>query len=197
MFINCQPIISLIQLSFFSDSLLKSSSSRAASVRSIWVRRGSVLSQSFSQLHESQGLLLLVLATGVLFDDKLLGHLKEGLINIRACLCTRLYNLQLILLLKLLNVSLRHLGLFLDIWLVGQDSDLYILPWMLLYLLHPWCHIQERLLKTINWALMLMRECYFVCQIENDYDSICSLVIGICDSPVSLLPSCVPLNIRD
>ena len=66
---------------------------------------------------------------------------------------------------------------FNKIVLVGNDYDLYVGLCMLINLLEPVVEVEEGL--SIE-------------EVEDEYDTICSFVVSICDGPIPLLSSRIP-----
>ena len=131
------------------------------------------------QLLEAYGLLLLLLSGVVPFDDQLLGHVQEGLVDIRAGLGGGLDDLEVrVFLLELLDVGVGDLDLLGGgVGLIREDDDGDVLPRVLLHLLHPGGHIQEG---------------FLVAQVKNDNNPVRALIVGVRDRPIALLTRGVP-----
>lgn len=141
--------------------------------------RDLTLVQRLFKLLKADGLFLLFLSGVVSLDNQLLGHVKERLVHVRAGLGRSLDNLQVsVLLLELLDVCIGDLDLFgRGIRLIREYDDGDILPRVLLDLLHPGGHIEEG---------------FLVAQVEDNDDAIRTLIVGVSDGPIPLLPGGVP-----
>ena len=114
------------------------------------------------------------------FTDQSLCKLQECRFNACACLGTALVDLNASLLCEFCDVCIAHLWLYSLITLVGlvgYHNNLHVSLPMLLHFCQP--HVQ-------------IREAFLLEQIEAKNDALSTLVVGIRNSAITFLPSCVP-----
>ena len=115
----------------------------------------------------------------IFIDDQFLRQFKEGIIDVGAQLGAGLDDGNILMsLFETLYVLVSHLNLILIfIALIGENHDL---------------NVTSRVLFNFREPSINTEEAFFICQIAHYDYSISTLVIGICDCPVSFLPSGIP-----